>query len=159
MKYSKPKKILITGGDGFIGKNLSYYLKSSNNSYKIDTFLRSQDLKSLQKKIKRSDFIFHLAGENRSNNDNDFKKNNSELTKQISEIVYKINSKEKRFIPIVYSSSTQAGKRNAYGKSKLQGEKALKNLYTSLNPRLIISRNFFLISSLNKASSSKPFGL
>ena len=73
MNLQKHKRILITGADGFIGKNLSCYL-NANSNHKLTSFLRSNNLEELRALIQNSDFIFHLAGENRPTDENDFKK-------------------------------------------------------------------------------------
>ena len=57
------KKILITGSDGFVGKNLIRYLK--NYSFQIiETKDKSFDLKLNEswKQIEKCDYLIHLAG-------------------------------------------------------------------------------------------------
>ena len=77
--------ILVTGSEGFIAKNLIVQLK--NLKCNIIKFNKNHNVKDLENKILKSDFIFHLAGENRSNNNKDFFKNNVNLSKKISEII------------------------------------------------------------------------
>ena len=57
-------KILITGSKGFIGKNLTCFIKD-NYKHEILEFNRTESLKSLEIMIKKADFIIHLAGVNR----------------------------------------------------------------------------------------------
>ena len=67
--------ILITGSQGFIGKNIKFFLKDKKN-IKIIEYTKKKSVKDLKEKIKKADFILHLAGENRSSKTQDYKKNN-----------------------------------------------------------------------------------
>ena len=58
-------KILVTGSEGFIGKNLICHLKEDSR-FKIFSYSKEKKLSLLNKYIQESDFIFHLAGVNRS---------------------------------------------------------------------------------------------
>ncbi len=113
-------KVLVTGANGFVGKNIQVRLKEE----KIDfiTFVRGDS--DLESKIKKSDFIVHLAGVNRPQNDNEFIEGNSDLTKKIADILNKLNQKT----PVIYSSSIQAELENPYGTSKKLAEDALSQL-------------------------------
>ena len=57
--------ILVTGYNGFVGKNLVYSLRK-NKKLNI-TFGKENSFEDLELFIKKSDIIFHLAGENRNN--------------------------------------------------------------------------------------------
>lgn len=131
----KVKNILITGSNGFIAKNLIARLSEISN-ISILRFSKNQNVKELAQLISKSDFIFHLAGENRPRNQEDFNLNNSELTKTICEIVIS----QKRKIPIIFSSSTQAIQHNDYGRSKLQAEKYLLSLEKEISSPVCIFR-------------------
>ena len=113
-------KILITGSNGFIAKNLIEHLKRSE---KIVLYLYSKknSFTILEAYVKEADFIFHLAGVNRPKNVNEFYEGNSDLTKSIVDILIK----EGKTTPIVLSSSTQSALDNDYGKSKLEAENIL----------------------------------
>ena len=112
--------VLVTGSNGFIAKNLIIRLKSLK--YNIIKFNKKNNYYQLENKILKSDIIFHLAGENRSNNKKDFVKNNYDLSKTISEIIIEKKLKKK----IIFSSSTQVIKnKNIYAKTKLLSEKVL----------------------------------
>ena len=68
-------KIFVTGADGFIARNLIFKLKESKK-FNITTSNRSTSYQEYEKLLVESDFIFHIAGENRSKNNNDFEENN-----------------------------------------------------------------------------------
>lgn len=116
-------KVLVTGSEGFIGKNLIIHLKEAKN-IEVLTFCRGDALSSLDSKIKEADFIFHLAGINRPKEESEFVTGNTDLTLSICQSV----RNTKRNIPVVYTSSIQAELNNPYGKSKLEAEKHLLNL-------------------------------
>ena len=65
--------ILITGSQGFIGKNIKFFLKEKKN-IKIFEHTKKNSIKSLKEKLIKTDLILHLAGENRSSKKEDYKK-------------------------------------------------------------------------------------
>jgi UDP-2-acetamido-2,6-beta-L-arabino-hexul-4-ose reductase len=64
-------RILITGANGFLGKNLQQHLLERKN-LKILTFTSDDNLATLPLILKKVDFIFHLAGVNRSETSSNF---------------------------------------------------------------------------------------
>jgi len=111
--------ILITGSNGFIGKNLIQALEK-NSKIKVLTFTRENNLDDLEQIINESDFICHLAGEVRPNSsDDDFNTSNVMLTESIVEILERLNKK----VPILLTSTIHAKLlKNEYGKSKRASE-------------------------------------
>ena len=128
------KKILITGSNGFIGRNLSEYLSEFTNHY-IYRFNRNNNLSELEFLIKEVDLVFHLAGVNRPKDTEDFKKINVGLTKRICEYL-KHSNKTRLF----YFSSIQVLQNNNYGKSKKEGEEICLNLAKNFNNKVNIMR-------------------
>ncbi len=131
--------ILITGSDGFIGKNFKVRLQRDKfvNALLIN---KTIDDNKLKEEINKSDIIFHLAGENRSSNDEDFYLNNIKLTKNICDQVEKNYRKENKKIPIVFTSTTKVSEDTLYGKSKLNCENYLKKLSRKIDLGIIIYR-------------------
>lgn len=113
-------RILITGYEGFIGKNTYFQLR---DNFQIDTigYGRGNNEKELEDLIIKSDYIIHCAGVNITNDDSNFKKTNFGLTKKICDLCIKLDKK----IPIIFTSSIHAEKDNPYGRSKLAAEEEL----------------------------------
>ena len=114
------KNILVTGANGFIGTNLSVHLRQKGQ-YRILLFDIMNSIHDLNTFIEQADFIFHLAGVNRPEHENEFTKGNVELTEYI---VHKLQESGKK-LPVLMTSTTQASLDNPYGKSKRAAEKLL----------------------------------
>lgn len=127
--------VLVTGANGFIGKNLMAHLRE-RPGVEIVTFLNGESFSALEQKVATADFIFHLAGINRPQTDAEFGKGNADLTRALCDAVRKCG----RQVPIVYSSSIQADRDNAYGVSKRQAEDALRELGTTTTAPVYIYR-------------------
>lgn len=127
--------ILVTGANGFIGKNLIAELK--NQGYNnIFEFTRESDPSSLEKYAKECDFVFHLAGVNRPIEEKEYMVGNFHLTLNLLELLKKYNNKA----PVLITSSIQAEKDNPYGKSKKAGEDLLFNYSYEIDSRVYVYR-------------------
>ena len=126
--------ILITGANGFIGKNLVNFLKK-NTSHIVYEFSRKNLLEELDQLIYRIDIVFHFAGINKKINNDDYIKGNINLTRKLSKI-FKKNSN----LIIYYSSSIQVNKNNEYGSSKKECEKILIELEKNSQNKVYILR-------------------
>ncbi|QOP43238.1 SDR family oxidoreductase [Sulfurimonas sediminis] len=113
-------KVLVTGSNGFIAKNLIEHLKRDDNIM-LYCYSKKDSMDILEAYAKEADFIFHLAGVNRPENISEFYEGNSNLTKKIVDVLLKSG----KSTPILFSSSTQATLDNDYGKSKLEAEELL----------------------------------
>lgn len=124
-------KILITGSNGFVGKNLSAELRNINEGktknylikapleiieYDVDT-----DPEMLDKYCSQANFVFHLAGVNRPKDQSEFMEGNFGFTSVLLDSLKKHDNK----CPVMISSSTQALLDNPYGQSKKAGEDLL----------------------------------
>jgi len=128
-------KVLITGSKGFIGKNLISTLERAKGveilPYDIDTNPASLDIYT-----KECDFVFHLAGVNRPNEQFEFIEGNFGLTLTLLDALKKYNN----ICPVVISSSTQAVLDNLYGKSKKAGEDLLFAYAKETGAKVLIYR-------------------
>src|SRR5574344_1871180 len=110
------KTILVTGSNGFIGKNTCLFLKSKGYQvfgYDVDT---PKD--ELYDMVSNSDFIIHLAGINRPLTKEEFYDGNVNFTIELLNTIKLTNKK----IPLFFASSTQAEIPNDYGTSKRMAE-------------------------------------
>ncbi len=136
MNANKSKnKVLVTGANGFIGKNLSFRLREEAN-IDVLTFLRKDSDEFLKKQLLESDLLIHLAGENRPKSSKMFVETNEGLTRKICNILEELGKK----IPVIFTSSTQATINNDYGKSKLEAENILINFSKKSESPLYIYR-------------------
>jgi len=120
-------RVLITGANGFVGKNLRLHL-SERKDVSVRCFDRENSLDELPGLVAGSDFVFHLAGVNRPQDPQEFFTGNADLTQVLCDAVSAVNAASGRKIPVIYTSSIQADRDNAYGQSKLQAELALRAL-------------------------------
>ena len=113
-------KVLITGANGFVAKNLRAHL-SERNDVEVITFTREQSIDDLSQLMQEVNFVFHLAGVNRPKKVEEFKHGNADFTVALCEMIEKSGKK----IPVIFGSSIQAEFKNPYGESKLAAEKGL----------------------------------
>lgn len=127
--------ILVTGANGFVGKNLISELKNVGYqtifSYDIDT---PQYL--LDEYCLKADFIFHLAGVNRPVDDAEFMEGNYGFTSVLLNKLKEYNNT----CPVMISSSIQAALDNSYGKSKKAGENLLLSYQKETGAQIYIYR-------------------
>ena len=114
--------VLVTGSNGFIGKNL--IIRLNELDIQVLTYTRESSTQNLEGLIKDTDFVVHLAGENRPKDEKDFDVVNAGLTMSICDALRSLGKNT----PIILASSTQAEFDNAYGKSKLDAEASVKML-------------------------------
>lgn len=106
-------KILVTGANGFIGKNLICELK--NQGYNdVLPYDKDTEPSYLDTFCKEANFIYHLAGINRPLDETEYMEGNFGFTSVLLNTLKKYNNN----CPIVVSSSIQAGLTNPYGRSK-----------------------------------------
>ncbi len=116
--------ILVTGAKGFVGRNLVENLKNirdkKNNTRPnivIDN-IYEYDIDSTQENLdeycKNADFVFNLAGVNRPENPDEFRKGNFGFASNLLDTLKSHNNKA----PVMLSSSIQATLQGRFGKSE-----------------------------------------
>ena len=116
-------EIAVTGANGFIAKNFIYNFVGSKR-FNINKITRTTSKDQVRKILNKCKVLYHFAGVNRPDKTKTFKKDNFELTKFICDYL-----KERKIkTQIIFSSSIQVTKNNAYGNSKRKCEKLLLDL-------------------------------
>ena len=143
-------KILVTGAKGFVGKNLCAQLnnikegKARNYPVEIDEVFE-YDLDSTPEELDRycreADFVFNLAGVNRPENPEDFRKGNFGFASTLLDTLKKHGNR----CPVMLSSSIQAtliGRYagHPYGESKKAGEELFFGYAAETGAKVLVYR-------------------
>lgn len=143
--------ILVTGAKGFVGRNLVENLKNIRDGknrtrpgIKIES-IYEYDIDSTKEELdtycKDADFVFNLAGVNRPQNPEDFKKGNFGF----GEILLDSLKKHNNTCPVMLSSSVQATLQgrfgtSEYGISKKAGEDLLFDYGEKTGAKVLVYR-------------------
>ena len=129
------KKILITGRNGFIGRNLFDYL--NNKKYIVSPAKRDTNKKDLFSIIKNSDVVIHTAAITNPF-DKEIWKVNLDYTNLIVRVCKKLDKK------LIYISTQNVlFGTDTYSKTKRLSEKLVKTLksYVILRPTIVYGKN------------------
>lgn len=144
-------KILVTGSNGFVGKNLVESLKNIRDNKdrtrpelkieEIYEFDKNTEINLLDEYCSKCDFVFNLAGVNRPKENAEFMEGNFGFASTLLETL----KKHKNSCPVMLSSSIQAtliGRyaESDYGKSKLEGEKLFFDYAKNNNSKVLVYR-------------------
>lgn len=133
------RRILVTGSDGFIGKNLTARLVELTN-VNVVKFERTNFAAQLPQLLSHVDAVVHLAGENRPVDEAAFVDVNIRLTSDLCNAIKEIFRSTGRNIPLLFASSTQAELDNPYGRSKFAAEAVVRDLAKETGNPCIIFR-------------------
>ncbi len=142
--------ILITGANGFVGRNLAEALKNIHDGkdkthpeikiHNIFTYDIGSSPEELDKYCKEADFVFNLAGVNRPDNKEEFMQGNFGFGSTLLETL----KKNKNNCPVMLSSSIQASLEgrydNDYGRSKKAGEDLFFNYAKETGAKALVYR-------------------
>lgn len=127
-------RVLVTGANGFIGKNLTVKLREQGVD--VVPISRQSPLSLLKSELAQVEFVFHLAGVNRPKDAAEFAETNWKFTDQICQLCREQGKKP----TLIYTSSAQATNDSPYGKSKRQGELALEALHRETGTPVFVYR-------------------
>lgn len=128
-------RVLVTGANGFIGKNLLLHLQETAN-ISVVPFNKEHEMADMPDLLEGVDWVFHLAGINRPESTDEFYTGNLDLTEQLCASIKSCGRK----IPVVFTSSIQANAENDYGKSKRSAEEVLLGLERDTGSPVFIYR-------------------
>lgn len=143
-------KVLVTGAKGFVGKNFCAQLnnikdgKAKNYPVQIEEVFE-YDIDStpedLERYCKEADFVFNLAGVNRPDNPEDFRKGNFGFASTLLDTL----KKHGNTCPVMLSSSIQAtliGRYagHPYGESKKAGEELFFGYANETGAKVLVYR-------------------
>ena len=131
-------RILVTGANGFIGKNVVVRLNELVD-ITVSTFGRGDDTARLPELVAQADAVVHLAGENRPADEAAFSQVNAGLTAALCDAIQQ-ECATGRHVPLVLASSTQAERDNLYGRSKLAAEQAVHALAQATGNPCVVFR-------------------
>jgi len=110
-------KVLVTGANGFIGKNLIAEL-NRQEGIEVQPFDVDTPIEKLDEYCRECDFVYNLAGVNRPERVEEFKAGNFGFASTLLDALEKYGNT----CPIMNASSIQAVLENPYGRSKKAGE-------------------------------------
>ena len=128
-------KILVTGANGFIGKNLIAELEAATE-HEVFSYDRNTAPELLDGYCAEAEFVFHLAGVNRPKEQSEFMDSNFGFTS----VLLNTLKKHSNNCPVMISSSTQAELNNPYGESKKAGEDLLRTYGEETGSKILIYR-------------------
>lgn len=144
-------KVLVTGSNGFVGRNLVWNLKEIRDGKnrtrqnltitEIYGFDIDSDQAALDEACERVDFVFNLAGVNRPKDTSEFTEGNYGFASRLLETL-KVHHNT---CPVMLSSSTQASLAgrfadSEYGKSKLAGEELFFRYAEETGAKVLVYR-------------------
>ena len=139
-------KILITGAHGFVGRNLTETLKAVRDGkdrtrglpteLELLLYTRQSPEGTLEAYCAEADFVFHLAGVNRPETEEEFLTGNRDLTARLLSALEKAGNP----CPVLLTSSIQALRDNPYGRSKLAGEDLVRSYGARTGAKTLIYR-------------------
>lgn len=138
--------ILVTGANGFVGKNLCASLKNiregKDKSFgeiaigEILAFDVDSDPALLDEYCQNAHFVFNLAGVNRPKEQNEFMEGNFGFASTLLDTL----KKHRNTCPVMISSSTQATLDNPYGLSKKAGEDLMFDYAKETGAKVLVYR-------------------
>ena len=138
-------RIVISGHSGFVGGHLLRNINLHFSNYNL-ILLNKEDFLSdnFNDKIKKEDFIFHLAGVNRAETNEQVYSSNIKINISLLKHLEKINFKG----GLYFSSSLQEESNSQYGKAKKKAREDFDRLSKKLNFFLFLPNTKYFWSFL-----------
>lgn len=127
-------RVLVTGSNGFIGRNLVAWLERRSGIVVLP-FDQDDTGEALHARLAAADFVYHLAGVNRPQDEAEFRTGNVDLTAGVCDTLLSLG----KATPVVLASSIQATLDNPYGASKRAAEEVVAS-YAQRGGRAVIYR-------------------
>jgi UDP-2-acetamido-2,6-beta-L-arabino-hexul-4-ose reductase len=119
--------VLVTGANGFIGKNLITVL-DEHEFIRVIPFTRLDSIADLPHLVSQADVVYHLAGVNRCLDTGEFDLVNFKLTEAVCQAIEAFHLSSGKSVPLIFTSSTHATLNTAYGISKRNAELLVEDL-------------------------------
>lgn len=129
------RHVLVTGANGFIGRNLSAVL-TPRDDVQVTALTRASSVQDLAAGVAAADVVVHLAGTNRPREESEFVESNADFTARLCEEI----RGARRPIPLILASSTQAELNNPYGRSKRMAEDHVLRLHAEAGSPVAVYR-------------------
>jgi UDP-2-acetamido-2,6-beta-L-arabino-hexul-4-ose reductase len=113
-------KVVVTGADGFIGRNLAVAL-AERPDCEVLPLVRESDAAAVAAALAAADAVIHLAAVNRPRDPAEFTAGNVDFTARLCDALRATG----RAIPVAFASSAQATHETPYGASKRAAEDVL----------------------------------
>ena len=128
-------KVLVTGADGFIGKNLRVAL-AEREDFEVLPITRASSDAELAEATAVADAVIHLAGINRPQDSAEFAAGNADFTARLCTLLLASG----RAAPVAFASSIQAERDNPYGTSKRAAEAHLQHYAQASGAPVVLYR-------------------
>lgn len=144
-------RILVTGAEGFVGRNLVESLKNIRDGKDgtrpdlvidgIDCYDVNTEKEKLAEYCREADFVFHLAGVNRPKNQEEFMKGNFGFSSELLDTLKQYHNR----CPVMLASSIQATLEgrfadSEYGRSKAAGEELFFQYAEETQAKVLVYR-------------------
>jgi UDP-2-acetamido-2,6-beta-L-arabino-hexul-4-ose reductase len=129
------KQVLVTGSEGFLGRNLMQALSEREDLNAIGYDIRDTEHRLLDS-LRAADVVVHLAGVNRPVDPAEYEAGNVGFTRKVCDLLRSLDRRPR----IIMSSSVQAALDNPYGISKRNAEQELRRFADETCAEMIVFR-------------------
>lgn len=125
--------VLVTGSNGFLGRNLTSALSQKGISFSCVN--RTNPLTSYDFSQFSITHVVHLAGTNRPTDPSSFQSDNVKLTSELIEALLSLPNSSSNYPHVLFCSSIHAGNSTQYGQTKLEAESSITKYATLTNTK------------------------